>query len=139
MPLCGVISSLTINQIQLKEVILTKTSDNGFVCTGTSVINGNIESIAFKVGENGTLSTFNSFNPFTGFSIYPNPASDILNISILNEFELLSIQLIDINGKLIKQFQVNERQLGISNIPNGQYFLKIEYDNGFITEKLIIK
>jgi len=117
---------------------IIKTSDNGFICAGTS-IQGEIKSVAFKVDENGTLSPINSFNPLNGFTIFPNPTSDILNISILNDFKLLSIQLIDLNGKLVKQFPTYEKQLDISNIPGGQYFLKIEFNNGFITEKVIIK
>ncbi|NEN25851.1 T9SS type A sorting domain-containing protein [Cryomorpha ignava] len=118
---------------------ITKTNDNGFAGVGTSMIEDEIVPVAFKVDENGVLSTPDSIYELNRISIYPNPTSNLLFISIQNDSKLLFMKLFDLNGKLIKQFQSFERRLDISEISSGQYFLKVEIDNSVVTEKIIIK
>ncbi|NEN23122.1 T9SS type A sorting domain-containing protein [Cryomorpha ignava] len=118
---------------------IKKTNDNGFICTGTSIIQGDIQAVAFKVDENGVLSTPHLSNQLNQINIFPNPASDLLHISINRDAKVLRITLLDLNGKRIKQFELFERQLDISGISGGQYFLKVEFDNSVVTEKIIIK
>ena len=55
-------------------------------------------------------------------NIYPNPVVDILYIDIYN----VSVSLSDIYGRrLIDKHIVNDRQLNISFLPSGTYFLSI--------------
>ncbi|WP_310378835.1 glycosyl hydrolase [Flavobacterium sp.] len=56
------------------------------------------------------------------FTIYPNPTSNILHISGINEVDFLEI--LDLNGKqLIKKTSANS--VDISNLSKGVYFLKL--------------
>jgi len=60
---------------------------------------------------------------FGYISIFPNPTTGIVNISV-NE-TLTSIVLLDLTGKIVKEFNSNSRQLDVSNINAGIYFLEI--------------
>ncbi|MDG2139748.1 MAG: T9SS type A sorting domain-containing protein [Flavobacteriales bacterium] len=72
-------------------------------------------------------------------SIYPNPASNYLNI-ITNTFEN-QISLYDISGNLIfyKLFNKYELQLNIGGFSEGLYILKIQNSLGVTNRKLIIR
>jgi hypothetical protein len=69
--------------------------------------------------------------------IFPNPATDILNIE--GELEIESISLHNLNGQLIKHFNANNRQLNISDISSGMYFLKVTCNNEESTIKVIVE
>jgi hypothetical protein len=118
---------------------IIQTLDDGFICTGTSVIQGNIESLAFKGGKDGTMSADNLVSLLNEFKIYPNPARNILNISIPSNYEILRMELLDLKGNFIKKLQVDEMQLDISAIPDGLYFLNLEFENETVTKKILIK
>lgn len=73
------------------------------------------------------------------FNIFPIPARDILRIENIKNIEIESIFVTNINGQIIKQFDARNTQLDISDISSGLYFLKISYENGVLTEKIIIE
>jgi hypothetical protein len=73
----------------------------------------------------------------SSINIYPNPSSDF--ISINNNSEHATLQLFDINGKLIltKRLSANENKLDISTIKNGLYIAKIISPDNVKTTKII--
>lgn len=79
-------------------------------------------------------------------SVYPNPVNDILNIDFkgLNDFENVSITLMDAGGKRIfldqKNIISNNHPVSYSmqNLENGIYFLLIETPQAFYTRKVMI-
>jgi hypothetical protein len=80
------------------------------------------------------VKDFNDYN----FGIYPNPTSDILNISantVINNVSVYSLL-----GQEILNIKSNENQvsINISNIANGVYIVKSTI-NGSIVSKRIIK
>jgi len=60
---------------------------------------------------------------FENISVYPNPTNGNINLKI-NE-ELSSIRLFDLTGKVIKTFNLVNRQLNIAEFTKGIYFLEI--------------
>lgn len=65
-----------------------------------------------------------------GLKIYPNPATDRINIEGLKT-NGASVIILDLNGKKIKQTNANAQNklsLDISNLPVGIYFLEVESD-----------
>ncbi len=79
---------------------------------------------------------------FINISISPNPAKDFVNIS-LNQLEIDQINLIDISGKLINNFSVDNAyapiELDIHGQSPGIYFLEFINESEIIrSEKLII-
>lgn len=70
------------------------------------------------------------------FHIYPNPADDILNISLLEDLET-RIQIFNIMGVFLKEISVSQQaQIDISGFPNGMYFVRLK-DNPISTEIFI--
>lgn len=72
-------------------------------------------------------------------SIYPNPVKDIVNIAIKDNSTIKTIELYDIQGRLLQTQVVNNisSELNLSSRANGMYFVKINTDLGSKVEKLI--
>lgn len=65
--------------------------------------------------------------------LYPNPTQDVLNIK--SDKEILNVQIIDMQGKLVKTvFSTN--QLDIRALPAGVYVVRVETSEGIFTEKV---
>jgi hypothetical protein len=72
----------------------------------------------------------------TQLSIYPNPATEVININ--TDLELMKVELFDILGKRV--FDAGStNQLKVDQLKSGMYFLKIHTTNGKITKKVIIE
>ncbi len=70
--------------------------------------------------------------------IYPNPATDIININIQNQINFKA-SIYDLNGKLIKE-AINENQIQINTMPAGIYLLEIKdlQTGQRVVEKIVI-
>ena len=67
--------------------------------------------------------------------LYPNPTRGILNIE---NKELLNIQVFDLTGRLIKQYNPST-QIDLSNIQRGTYLIKLISEKGISVKKIILK
>ncbi len=72
-------------------------------------------------------------------NIYPNPAKGTLIIQNKENVKIKSISILDLNERILKQFDINQTRLNISGISSGIYLLKISYKNGELLEKVIIE
>lgn len=76
------------------------------------------------------------------YKIYPNPASDFLNIQFREERNIQSVELIDITGKQI-YYEVNilgnELKLDVQDLPKGLYSLKIAFEEETKIERVVIQ
>ena len=86
-----------------------------------------------------------SFESVSAISIYPNPASYISTMSFyLNENKLITIELIDIRGTLVKQLYNQKKEAGahslllnLNEIASGVYFIRTLADHQKVSQKLI--
>ncbi len=70
--------------------------------------------------------------------VYPNPTNGMLNIEILANERMESVQLIDMTGKLVLDAPF-KNQLDLSYLPKGIYFLRVQNKNGEqLTRKIIL-
>jgi hypothetical protein len=69
-------------------------------------------------------------------SVYPNPATDVLNIAIPSSIDVKSVSLFDVLGKKANVSLVNG-QVDISELAVGLYLLNVETTNGTLTQKVI--
>ena len=75
-------------------------------------------------------------NTISNFNIHPNPSSSNVKISAI-ETQIKTIDVYDLNGKLVISNQYNSvaiTDLNISNLSNGIYILKI---NNKFTSKVV--
>jgi len=70
-------------------------------------------------------------------SIYPNPSTDLVNIS--SENDVHGIELYDIQGRLVQAIQINapSAQIDLTDRQSGIYFIKIATAKGVMVEKVI--
>ncbi|WP_139956261.1 T9SS type A sorting domain-containing protein [Flavicella sediminum] len=100
-------------------------------------------AILSSVTDLGTYSTVAlsvNNSKTTGFSVYPNPANNEINIS--NSNAIASFKLIDISGKTIltKNNIGQNSKINIENIESGLYIIQlIDLQNNVATEKIVIE
>lgn len=129
---------------------LVPTDDGGFICVGycsdirTEESPGNNVMIV-KIGPNdesentaqqGVDLVSISDEKLESFSIYPNPSSEVLNVSGINI--PFNYKILDVQGKEHKKGEGNQ-QVDISNLPKGMYFLQINSTQNKVIFKFVKK
>ncbi|MEO4007012.1 T9SS type A sorting domain-containing protein [Flavobacterium sp. CAU 1735] len=86
----------------------------------------------------GALSTTDFFAK--NFSVFPNPAQDVLNIVAKNGMEIKGIQFTDLNGRIVKSVAVQtqpDAQINIADLSAGMYFVFVQTNEGTATFKFL--
>ena len=73
----------------------------------------------------------------TSISIFPNPASNYLNISLSNSNLLKSVTIYDLYGKEVFKSNDSLEKISIYNLSKGTYLLILETDKGSFSKKII--
>lgn len=79
----------------------------------------------------------NQFNLTTGFSLYPNPASSLLNIEMVDGIELSKIQIVDVTGKIVLQQNQDLNLVNVESLSNGLYIIQLYSENKSFLGKFI--
>ncbi|MBE0639481.1 MAG: T9SS type A sorting domain-containing protein, partial [Bacteroidales bacterium] len=89
-----------------------------------------------KTGEVFTITESDPLN----VEIYPNPADDLVTISITGKESEVSYQVTDIDGRLIGQsnFTGRETTLDVSNFKPGLYVIRLEIGGKMATKRLVV-
>lgn len=124
-------------------------SSKGFINSGnyTPTSDGAIfHLLCYHVGENLIYvnPVYNSCDiddiEENGFgnsvSIYPNPANEVIKILNDNNLSISGIEIIDLMGRTIMNVE-NCDEINVSDLAEGQYFVKI-YGDSTIVKKLFI-
>ena len=84
------------------------------------------------------MTALEDFEVLTDLQVFPNPASDVLNIS-LQTTGLSSVVLFDISGAILirQQFQSKTR-VDLSSLASGIYHVKIESEEGSAIRKVVV-
>ena len=72
----------------------------------------------------------------TNVSIYPNPAKDVIKILNDNNLNITNVEILDLTGRAVLSTE-KSADINISELPEGQYFVKI-YGESTIVRKLFI-
>lgn len=115
---------------------ITKTLDGGFVCSGTSLINGNIQAVVFKTDENGVQGTRGLDYSGANLEIFPNPVQDVLNIRLEGNGQIERVQIYDALGKLV--LTDKSTKVDVSALNAGTYVLQVFMDNRMVAQKFVI-
>lgn len=92
--------------------------------------------LIWEIGDK-TLSTRGELKP--NLMVYPNPSFDVITLSA--EFVVYSYSIIDMNGKLIQQNNIDagEAKISVSTLEKGIYLLRLETAEGTKTSRFIKK
>ncbi len=110
------------NSVYGNEIVCLTIYDSSWIC---------YDSICTTVFVDSTADTTMTVQTedVIEFNVYPNPANDILTISIDNESEVDRIEILDLTGRLVMVQNIeNENsiiQLNVSDLPEGVYLVRI--------------
>ena len=73
------------------------------------------------------------------FSIYPNPASEVVHIES-GDYEISSVELFDVVGqKISEEKDLTNNQLNVSSLSKGVYIVKINTEAGSLNKRIVIE
>ncbi len=108
-------STLIVDAMNFSQII---NPDAGILYTGISEIKKNNE-----------------------FSVYPNPAEDVLSVSFNNTNSSKQVKLYNYMGKVVYQSSVNSKDenIDMTNYSKGIYFIEVIVNNMKSTEKIVLQ
>jgi hypothetical protein len=74
------------------------------------------------------------------FALFPNPAQDVVTLNGLNDVDVSSVTVSDLNGKIFDTFttfQGAALDINVDRLESGVYFIRINYDGTSETLKFI--
>lgn len=111
--------------------------------TGTIYITDNFYNITCAYSYPMTCTVgINEYASSNNFTLYPNPTSDNITISMTgNNRRNADIRIYDMTGKEVKNYTTTNSLLTINreNLQSGIYFVTITLNDKRFTQKLIIK
>lgn len=87
----------------------------------------------------GVMSTGNPA-AVSQFSVYPNPATDVITIANADNILVNRVDITDINGRVVKSQKfdgVASTQVGIADLSSGVYMVTVSSEKGSVTKKVI--
>ena len=91
--------------------------------------------VLFKV-----CSSIDNVELSNSLTIYPNPASDFVNIDNHSNIDIQSIEILGVDGQLIRRFNDGQvSRINVSELPAGVYYIRIETNEGIAVKKLLKK
>ena len=105
------------------------------VSDGASYSNGNGLAIRVLSGTAGIEETNNNT-----FNVYPNPASDLINVTFSEDFNG-SVSILNVTGKEVMTSSVNGAQFSVSTdgLSSGVYYVKVNDGTSSQIEKIVVK
>jgi len=73
----------------------------------------------------------------SAISAYPNPVKDFISFNNVEDINEYKVSIIDFYGKEVISNLVNPRTVDLSNLPSGQYIIKIVYGDKIKYDKVI--
>ncbi|RTY93626.1 T9SS type A sorting domain-containing protein [Flavobacterium sp. GT3R68] len=103
--------------------------------------NGIYDNINVKASSTDTLLGVSSNEIVANkFSVYPNPAKNVITISNNENILINEITISDLNGRIVKHLnsaEISENQINVSDLESGMYMMNIQSDKGSLIKKFI--
>jgi|GEM_PF-1173834 len=116
---------------------------SGFNCNPTLRLNGNNNTDAAKVKSHSNQNNNRQVGikqfAINNVSIYPNPATNVLNINFANAANKTSVKIFSLIGSEVLSTTTSDNNLSvdISNLAAGTYMVQITSDNVSVTKKIV--
>lgn len=124
----GLPDDIQVRKVELRQYSLTKAFVVYFTNYGLLVKTGvDISSLTLSNDEISTSDT--------ALLIHPNPAKN--SFSIASDLALDKLEIINVEGRLIKSFNTKQENYNIEDLPMGMYFVKMSLNGNRTTKKLI--
>lgn len=82
-----------------------------------------------------------SLRPYTSVQVWPNPATDMANVSVSCGHQPFSLQLLDVAGKQVRRVESEGAPvvLDLGSLQKGLYVLQARFGDRMETQKLIVR
>lgn len=128
----------SLNQWYVNESIIQGATENFYIATtsGDYYVIVTIDGCSSDTSNIITIAGLDAFSLNNEFNIYPNPANEMIEISINEKCE---IEILSIEGKLIESINniENKASVNITDFARGIYLVKIKTAKGIFTRKFI--
>lgn len=115
-----------LSYLQAADCDITTPTPVGDVAAPEAYVMNVLGDVVLSAGENALSQV----------SIYPNPASDVINIQAPASVEVENVAIYDVLGKRSNVSLVNG-QVNVSSLANGVYILSLETSAGTLTQKIV--
>jgi hypothetical protein len=138
------ISKLVENYGLLTEGLIWQEPDCGTADVSIYVFNC-YGSGVFRYPTNAICSPTVATNELieSPITISPNPSNTELRVNYPSELTLNSLELMNYLGQKIvvkkAEIKINYQTINVLNVPNGTYFLNLQFDNQRVVKKIIIQ
>jgi hypothetical protein len=119
--------------IKVLSILDTNTVDSNCALVGQ------LDTLGVNVFPTSMLNLESNFSISKFIQIYPNPTADVLQLTVLNKTSINIIRLFDSQGKLIKAFDGEVKDIDVSDLSSGIYYLKVQATQGEMVEKIMIE
>jgi hypothetical protein len=69
--------------------------------------------------------------------LYPNPTADWVYYTLPDDLQVETVQLIDVNGRLLQSFRPSDQRINLSQLPAGVYWIQLGFEEGMIRKKVV--
>lgn len=125
----------TSGYIKATTCSLATPTDISTVNVGTPPAPAN-GKIVLDIVEDASASLQQFFTE--NFNLYPNPTSDVLNISSKNGLEMKEIKITDLSGRVVRTLN-NVSTINVSDLSAGTYLIDITTNEGKASSKFVKK
>ena len=124
-----------LNNPTAQNPVFTATEMGEFTYTVTVSDGGQTvsASVTFTVSEDNVGE-----NAANKVAVYPNPASSIVNIVGISNFQSLKVMLVNPQGQIVKTV-ANSLEISVEGVPSGVYFINIECDGQRSMKKIVVE
>lgn len=135
-PISGVFSNNVISGLHLPgQSYFTANTTYYWNVTPINTVGPTTGTVVDWSFTTGTLGIEN--NNLAEISLYPNPVVDVLNITLPSSVELQSATMHDLLGKQTQVSIGENNTINMSQMAAGVYILKLETNQGTMTQKVI--
>lgn len=90
-------------------------------------------------------TVINQESGLSDIKVYPNPASNFLNVELTSDFQNINMNVIDMSGKVLYRDIISHNggtqiyKVPVSNLASGIYFLQMNTPTGKVIRKFIVR
>ena len=96
----------------------------------------NTTSVTKSVDASKNVTGFGSASTIT-FGLYPNPVGNRLGITVPEDCELVSYQIMSVTGAVVLSGQWVSSYIDVKELAKGMYIIKLSGNNGIFTERFV--
>jgi hypothetical protein len=93
------------------------------------------DTTIFAVFELIPVNSIKDANGKELLNVYPNPVTDVLNIQ--TEETIKQIVVLDLNGRVVAQFNGNTKTINLQTLPAGNYVVRIHTETAIVPVRIV--